>query len=72
MIESHVHLATRATLAGAVRIGAGSHVGAGAVVRQSINVGESAVIGAGAVVVKDVPAYAVVAGVPARIIRMLK
>lgn len=72
MIESHVHLATRATLAGAVRIGAGSHVGAGAVVRQSIDVGESAVIGAGAVVVKDVPAYAVVAGVPARIIRMLK
>jgi acetyltransferase EpsM len=55
-----------------VRIGAGSHVGAGAVVRQSIDVGESAVIGAGAVVVKDVPAYAVVAGVPARIIRMLK
>ena len=37
----------------------------------NITVGHHSVIGAGAVVVKDVPPYAVVAGNPARIIRML-
>ena len=35
-----------------------------------VTIGRYAVVGAGAVVTKDVPDYAVVAGVPAKVIRM--
>lgn len=44
-------------------------IGQRAIIMQGIKVGNGAVIGAGAVVTKDVPPYAVVVGVPARIIR---
>jgi acetyltransferase-like isoleucine patch superfamily enzyme len=43
-------------------------VGANAVILGAITIGDGAVIGAGAVVLKDVPARAVVAGNPARVI----
>ena len=44
----------------------GCSVGAGAVILPGVEVGEGALVGAGAVVTKDVPAWVVVAGVPAR------
>lgn len=44
-------------------------VGQGAMVMQGVSVGTGAVIGAGAVVTDDVPPYAIVGGVPAKIIR---
>jgi acetyltransferase-like isoleucine patch superfamily enzyme len=40
-----------------------------AVIMKGITIGDGAVVGAGAIVNKDVPSYAIVAGVPARIIR---
>ena len=48
------------------RVGRGASVGANATVVCGHNIGEYAFIGAGAVVTKDVAAYALVAGVPAR------
>jgi acetyltransferase-like isoleucine patch superfamily enzyme len=41
----------------------------GCSILDGVNIGEGAVIGAGSIVNKDVPAYAIVAGVPARIIK---
>src|SRR5215475_12846433 len=44
-------------------------IGHGAIILPGRKIGTGAAIGAGAVVSKDVPAYAVVAGVPAKVIR---
>jgi UDP-2-acetamido-3-amino-2,3-dideoxy-glucuronate N-acetyltransferase len=49
----------------------GASIGSNATLLCGITVGERAVVGAGAVVTKDVPAGAVVAGNPARILRQL-
>jgi len=44
-------------------------VGTNAVVLPGVTVGKGSIVGAGAVVTKDVPAFAIVAGVPARFLR---
>jgi acetyltransferase-like isoleucine patch superfamily enzyme len=44
-------------------------IGSGVRVLQGTTIGDGAVVGAGAVVTRNVPAYAIVAGVPARVIR---
>ncbi|MEQ9876043.1 CatB-related O-acetyltransferase [Pectobacterium brasiliense] len=44
-------------------------IGANAVLKGNITIGNGAIIGAHSVVTKDVPPYAIVAGVPAKIIR---
>ena len=51
------------------RVKKGASIGSGATLLCGITVGENAVIGAGSVVTKDVPAGAVVAGNPARIMK---
>ena len=43
-------------------------IGSNATILAGITIGESALIGAGAVVTKDVPPYAIAAGVPARVL----
>lgn len=47
-------------------------IGYGAIIKSGITLNEGCVIGAGAVVTKDVEPYAVVGGVPARIIKFRK
>lgn len=54
-----------------VRLGKRVWAGANVTILPGVSVGDYAVLAAGAVVTKDVPAYAVVAGVPAKIIKML-
>jgi acetyltransferase-like isoleucine patch superfamily enzyme len=53
-----------------VRVGANVWIGYGAQILRGVSVGDNAIVGASAVVTRDVPANAVVAGVPARVIRM--
>jgi dTDP-4-amino-4,6-dideoxygalactose transaminase len=54
------------------RICKGASIGSGATILSNVTVGEGAIVGAGSVVTRDVPAHAVVAGNPARVMRMLR
>ena len=65
VLEDYVNVAPGVSLGGNVSIGEAAYVYTGASVRPGIVVGRGAIVAAGAAVVKDVPAGAVVAGVPA-------
>jgi acetyltransferase-like isoleucine patch superfamily enzyme len=53
-----------------VNVGNNVWIGYGACILRGVTVGDNAIIGTSSVVTKDVPANAVVAGMPARVIRM--
>ena len=76
-VGKHCHIGAGAVLAGVIEpasavpvvIEDGVLVGANAVVVEGVHVGKNAVVAAGSVVLEDVPENAVVAGVPARVIK---
>jgi acetyltransferase-like isoleucine patch superfamily enzyme len=53
-----------------VEVGSNVWIGYGACILRGVRVGDNSIIGTNSVVTKDVPANAVVAGVPARVVRM--
>ena len=65
-IGAFAHIAPGVAIAGGVTVGEGAFLGIGARVIPGITIGERAVVGAGSTVIRDVPADAVVVGVPAR------
>lgn len=50
----------------------GASVGSSATILAGVTIGEGAIVGAGAVVTKDVPAWTVVTGNPARVLRKIE
>ncbi len=55
---------------GEIVIGEKSWIGAGAIILDGVKIGTGVIVGAGSVVTRDVPDYAVVAGSPAKILRI--
>lgn len=55
-----------------VLIKEGSWLGANSVILPGITIGKNSVVAAGSIVTKDVPDFCVVAGVPAKVIKLLK
>ena len=52
-----------------VKIGKGCWIGARVSILPGVNIGEKAIIGTNSVVTKDIPAYSIAVGVPARVIK---
>lgn len=67
VIGDYTTISPGAHVSGRVTMGVGVYIGTGASVIEGITLGDYAVVGAGAVVTKDVPAAALVVGVPAAI-----
>ncbi|WP_372739246.1 DapH/DapD/GlmU-related protein [Neptunomonas sp.] len=57
------------TVKAQIRINDHAWIGAGSIIMQGVEIGEGSIVGAGSVVTKDVPAWTIVAGVPAKHIR---
>lgn len=70
VIASGVTIGGRAGRVGAPDIGEGALIGTGAKVLGPVRVGRFASVGANAVVLDDVPDYAVVVGVPGKVVRI--
>jgi acetyltransferase-like isoleucine patch superfamily enzyme len=62
IIQTDLEIAT-------VKVETGADIGVNAVILPGVTIGRGSIVGAGAVVTKDVPPYAIVAGVPAKFLR---
>lgn len=67
-IDTYTACANSVSIAGGVRVGSSTFVGANSTVREYVRIGDRAVVGMGAVVIHDVADGSVVAGNPSRVI----
>jgi acetyltransferase-like isoleucine patch superfamily enzyme len=69
LMSSFSHIKGHPATKGDITVGNDVWIAQGARIMSGVTVGDGAVIGAGAVVTKDVPPYAIVGGVPAKVIK---
>lgn len=70
VLGDYVHIAPGSVLCGNVEIGDYSFIGANSVIKQGISIGKNVIIGAGSVIIKNIPDNAVVAGNPAKSLKI--
>jgi acetyltransferase EpsM len=69
-LRKFAHIATNSVIGANVDVGRAVHVGSNATIREKIKVGDFSLIGAGSVVLNDIPENSIVAGNPARLLRI--
>ncbi len=64
------HLVGHPTCKGNITIGNDVWIGEGCMIMSGVKIGDGAVVGARSIVTKDIPAYAIAAGSPAKVVKM--
>jgi len=67
--DKNIPMIKQKITAASIEVGDDVWIGVNAVVLKGVKIGKGAVVGAGAVVTKDVPDFAIVGGVPAKVLR---
>ena len=70
--RTDIPMGDQGSLVAKVTIGNDVWIGMRSIIMPGVKIGNGAVIGAGAIVTKDVPDYAIVGGVPAKVIKYRK
>lgn len=70
-LQQNQYVADRLIRHATITISDDAWLGAGVIVLPGVKIGRGAIVGAGAVVLEDVPPMTVVAGIPARVLRVL-
>ena len=54
-----------------IHIGRGAHIGMGTIIMPGVTVGDGAIVGARSLVTKDVPAWSIAVGSPAKVVKSI-
>ncbi len=70
-LQAHPYVADKLVSRKKITVGDDVWLGAGAIILAGVTIGDGAIVGAGAVVNEEVAPHSIVAGVPARVVRIL-